>query len=652
MKNRLLFLLFFGIIFQATYAQNELYLTGRAYQADSILLRWAPYNSATWNICNNGTYRIERFTLKRKKEPLDIPEKSNELTAELMPIVVWEKLKGGNQYIDLAAQALYGTSFEMKGLSAITSDYERRFSFSLYSADHSFYTAQLLGLGIVDKAVRFGDSYVYRISCHSGNFQSDTAYFAISPDDLIVLPKPLGLKGKRNETKATLEWDNKTYNNTYIDYEVFKSKDGISYQNCTSIGGITFTKSDKNYFQDSLKTQETTLWYKIRGVTIFGDAGPFSEPIKLQNLPEKEPLPNLMEHRFNSDSVLLLFDAPVHDSSIKIQLGPTASGPFKTVAFTANENRCSILKPSSLSYIRLYSYDRVGNSYLLHIPDTIPPFAVQDFTITEHSDSLLLRWSPSSSKDILGYRIFLSKSKKNDINEITHVPITDTIFTLTKPRLTEPTDLFFKVISVDQNHNSDPIGTSANIHINSSWTPALPQINSVLNTSRGVKITWNSTTDPWEYIVLKRLNQSNNTHQIVDPFASEHFYFEDSTVINSTIYTYQLVGRSLIDGNEYANPSQKIQYFNKSSDQSSVTLSAKSNRKLLGIELQWNTPTATSYFVLYKAEGNGPFYQYQKLDQPYFIDQQVQHRKKYRYAVKSISEYQVSNLSNQITLSY
>src|SRR5258708_33903056 len=81
----------------------------------TILLRWAPTNSLTWLQANQKGYRIERYLMTRKNEVIKKPERILITPAPLKPkpLKQWKTDARKNDYSAIAAQAIYGISFQV-----------------------------------------------------------------------------------------------------------------------------------------------------------------------------------------------------------------------------------------------------------------------------------------------------------------------------------------------------------------------------------------------------------------------------------------------------------------------------------------------------------------------------------------------------------
>ncbi len=142
-------------------------------QKDKVLLRWAADNPIAWKRANAYGYIIERITLKRDGQLLEKPEiiKLTKSPIKPLPLAAWESTVSTNDNAAIAAQAIYGESFEVQGqqgeLAQIVNkaqELEQRFSFALFAADMDFSVAKMAGLGYVDNTAKANEEYLYRVS--------------------------------------------------------------------------------------------------------------------------------------------------------------------------------------------------------------------------------------------------------------------------------------------------------------------------------------------------------------------------------------------------------------------------------------------------------------------------------------------------------
>ena len=169
---------------------------------NSIMLRWAPTTPLAWQMANKWGYKVERFTVLRNGEALDNPEYAllTPLPFKPRPLDNWEELVNSNDYAAVAAQAIYGETFEMDAgdpdimqVYRKTQELELRFSFALFAADVSRAVASASALFYVDRTAKDNEEYLYRVSTHipAESYRVKVGGVLISLADYAPLPAPL-----------------------------------------------------------------------------------------------------------------------------------------------------------------------------------------------------------------------------------------------------------------------------------------------------------------------------------------------------------------------------------------------------------------------------------------------------------------------------
>ena len=264
-----------------------------------IMIRWAPTDYSTWKQCNQYGYVIEKYTIVKNNQTLNKFEQSQApITLLPKPLAAWETLATNNDYAAAIAQALYGEDFDVtmtnnkpNGTDPVSSminetqKTDQRYTMAMYGADHSFEGAVLAGLAYKDGDVKKGEKYFYRIYAKvpAAIKKIDTATVFIGLADYKPLPKPSDILIQFGDKSAMLSWDFETYKEYYTSYLVERSADGgknftaLSDKPATNLsntedkpgaGAITYL--------DSLGNNDTVYHYRIAGVSLFGDNGPYS----------------------------------------------------------------------------------------------------------------------------------------------------------------------------------------------------------------------------------------------------------------------------------------------------------------------------------------------------------------------------------------
>jgi uncharacterized protein len=176
-------IIFFGlmIVWQQDFAQEaaSIKLLAKA-KSNSIWLRWAPSDPTTWYYGNEVGYQIERYTIAIGSKLTDKPIKVvlNNQPLKPKPLDMWRKDVTINRYSAIAAQAIYGKSFQVSmansnNMTEIVNqarEQEQRFSFALFCADQSFNTAQLSALAWKDSTIKKDERYLYKVYALNPNY--------------------------------------------------------------------------------------------------------------------------------------------------------------------------------------------------------------------------------------------------------------------------------------------------------------------------------------------------------------------------------------------------------------------------------------------------------------------------------------------------
>ncbi|MDH5604138.1 MAG: hypothetical protein OEY51_09360, partial [Cyclobacteriaceae bacterium] len=69
MKKHVLYMILFITSVATGHSQPEdgIRVLARSWRGDSIVLRWGPLSPASWQLCNQYGYGIERYTLRRNE---------------------------------------------------------------------------------------------------------------------------------------------------------------------------------------------------------------------------------------------------------------------------------------------------------------------------------------------------------------------------------------------------------------------------------------------------------------------------------------------------------------------------------------------------------------------------------------------------------
>ena len=296
--------------------------------SDSIMIRWAPANVTAWIICNENGYFIERYTIMRDNRLLPHPEvkKINSMPLKPLPLNEWEPYVMNNKYAAIAAQAIYGETFEISGsgglnpsqIYAKSEEQRQRWSFALYAADISPEVAKISGLLYTDKSVKANEMYLYKIYANNSatsNIKLDTGFVYTGVSDYAPLPVPLEVEAIFSDKVVQLKWNAFVHNHIYIGYFIERSDDqGKTFRKLNEelLLQMYDDESDTEYMYklDSLQKNNMEYQYRIKGVTSFGEEGPWSAIVKGVGKEMINAAPNLTKYSLHETKVDLYWGIP------------------------------------------------------------------------------------------------------------------------------------------------------------------------------------------------------------------------------------------------------------------------------------------------------------------------------------------------------
>lgn len=633
---------------------------GKAFKADSIRLRWSPHDAISWRYCLDKGYQIERYTIKRNHKLLSTAEISLQTEVNKQPLTQWQETSVKDKFQVLAAQAIFGNRFEITKISDIHSDLEQRYSFSLLAADFSYETALLSGLAYTDRNIEYGSTYVYRINCKStfSEINIDSTWIRVSPDELNPLPKPIGLDAVWSDSLVSINWNRKILKSIYNRYNLFKSANGIEYIPIETFASINFIDKEGNqYYIDTVKNVTDELYYKIRGSNIFGELGPFSEPIKVSPPIIIQNLPQIIDHNLEKgDVTLILDDTIVTNDILKVEGSKSIKGPYDEleVKFYGTKNLL-VRNPSEFTFLRCAKGDRYSLPYFINYLDSIPPNPPADIDINfEEGKGIVMNWSSNSEDDLLGYRVFKKLKRKGQLFEVVGHIITDTLFVDTTEYQFNGDTLFYTIIAEDRRHNRS--GQSSVIHFTlpDRTPPPSPSFHNISQMKSGILLEWKNPDIRQSFSTfLYRRSLNESTWKLISVFPSRRESFLDTLLDKSIMYYYTLVN---ID--PFYNESEPIEPIGLTFIPEQVvphvnSLKANVNRKAKTISLKWIHIAEAKEYHIYRNINGGVLRLYQQIKKNHFEDSNLRRKTQYGYAIKVIDkEGNSSKLCETVTVKY
>lgn len=677
------------ILAQEEKKEPSIRVMAHAYY-DSIAIRWAPDNPVAWQLLNKYGYFMERYTLMQDGKVQDDPEFISFFSQPLKPRPVedWEGVIDQDDYIAIAAQAIYGETFELStghspGVMQVINksrEVEQRFSFALFSADMSKVAAHYAALGHVDKSVKKSEKYVYKIysAVPSNILEIDTGYVFVGLDDHRPLPRPRYLEAQTGDRAAMISWNHSYFKDLYVAYRLERSDDdGKTYSPVTDLPIVNTEaregmKSGRTYKLDSLPGNYKSYYYRVRGITPFGDYGPSSDTLVVMG---KQPLtayPMINGHEISEkeDRVGLSWEFdPTFESQVKgfevIRSNKANTG----YAVISESNIPSQVRdfedtsPRSTNYYKIVAIGLGGerkesHPYLVQLQDSIPPAIPGNIKARIDSSGLVtLQWAPNTENDLLGYRVYRANFKNNEFTQITHEAIAASNFqdTVTLNTLTEK--IYYKILAVDQRFN--PSGMSKAVEINRPDVipPVSPVITRVVSADDGVKLEWtrSSSEDVIAHRIYRR-HENSRGWTLIRSFDDTTTFYVDDTQLLPSRYLYTMI--AIDDAQLESKPAKPV--WGKLLDRGirpeieDIIVVVDRLEKEVRLTWQYDNPGLKSYLV-YRSESGEPLTLYRSIEATAFgfRDQDLVENTSYKYRVKAVYKNGAeSRFSDEVMVRY
>lgn len=676
------FLLFFleqSFFAQSTEALPEVMVIARA-QEDKILLRWTLNTPSSWRKGNKYGYILERYTISRDRKTLIRPEKliinQNFMPA---PMIEWEAIMETSDMGAIMAQALWGEDFEVEGGEGLTAiinkagQQQQRFAFGLYAADQDFIIAQKAGLGYIDTTVKSNEKYLYKVYSNIPETELATkeggVYIGLM--DYEPLPEPVDFVGVFQDGATLLSWDSKLLKDTYNSYILERSADGQSF---TPLSDVPYTdiqqtgqkEQSRTLFIDSIQNNKSYL-YRIKGVTSFGEKGPYSNVVTGSGKSVLKYVPHLTTKKLVSDTeVALGWEFPKEGmdkiKSFTLKRADRDKGPYKPVVEgilpTARSIRYNKLRRNN--YFKITAIGKQNNqrdsfAMLVQPIDSIPPERPVGLEGKVDSTGVVqLQWTPNTEEDILGYQIYRGNLKKEEYSQLTKTPFVQHTFVDTVKVESLNSKVYYQVVAVDQRYNRSEFSEVLELTKPDIIPPTSPVFTSYEIIDGTVYLEWanSSSEDVAAHYVYRKTKGDTNWNLIVQSPKFKNTTYKDKQVEEGKFYSYTILAMDQSGLESQPSPPISLQ-IPKTKAQSSIkgfygTINTYEKR----IELSWrNKIPNLQAFQLYRKVNDNPMELYREIPATAnrFLDQTLTINTKYTYLLRAVfKDGSYSNYSKQI----
>lgn len=640
---------------------------------DTVLLRWAPKEVSTLRNGLEHGFIIERIETSSGSSFIgNLTLKTFELAPSTEKLSLGSNPEKTKQY-----GAMLDGFLKDKGMK--TEDQQYLFGVLLLTAGADNVLADFMNLYFMDTTIDNKKSYIYKVSVQSNDEASfEIKVNASKKSQHWSFGSLVGAAKNRNK-EIFLSWNAAQLQRDYSAYWIERSSDSIHYSRVNQLPYFFFRSSDDKDkklidFIDTTAISGETYFYRINGISHFGESGGYSNivKIKLKKVLEgyvrldtiyANKMDRLIEGRYipldkkdqKNLKEFVLFRSKEKHTGFEVVDKVEASG----VDFNFTTN--SLLESGDRYYYKIgavstdddtiYSFTR----YFFTL-DQIPPSKPNGLEGVINEEGIVsLKWINNSEDDIRGYRVFRSNSLKEEFVEVSKDFITtnDFLDTLRLNNLTS--DIYYKIAAVDLNYNNSKHSDIVKLNKPDTIAPVPCVFSNYSSDQKGLKLEWyNSSSKDVKLNQLYRKNASGSDIKVIS-WNDSLSVFADSLAILGSKNTYFIKTEDL-SGN--TSSSELFTVIYETGKRPSVKgLKGEVNREAKIIKLTWESLNENVYSIkIYRAkdEGNyklietirdGKIVEY--IDSDLYINNQYRYKMKVTYQSGVSSEY-----SNEVLLVY
>ncbi|RBL89431.1 fibronectin type III domain-containing protein [Chitinophaga flava] len=645
-------------------------------QEHRILLRWAVNQPAAWKLANQYGFMIERYTVLKNGHAYTVKdgvEKVLLTKAPLKPYPLekWADIMKRSDDAAVIAQGLYGESFTVTGgkqdmatIVNMSNEQEQRFSFSLLAADRNFEAAQMAGWGYVDNTANPDEKYVYRIYTvvPATKMKIDTAGVFIGIKDFQPLPQPKDLYGNFGDKTVMLSWNYRLLKDVYSSYYIERSTDGTHFTKLSDLPVINLNENDartpsRMFYTDTLQENNQQYYYRVTGLTSFGESGPPSAVTSGSGKQMLAYVPNIKAAGIiNESSATLEWEFAKEGETLidHFELDQSADatqGSYKTInnKIKSVQRKITVNSLMPVNYFIITAVDKNGNKrssfpYLVQPVDSVPPATPADLTaVIDSAGHVTLKWKDNTEPDLKGYVILKSNLKNEEAAVLNEEPVTIAQFRDSVGLRSLNSKVYYAVMALDQRLNRSKPTPFVEVTKPDKIPPVSPVFKGYDANDGHITLSWinSSSADVATHKLYRKNADSVQAPWIlVKEFpGKETAGYTDGQVVNGQTYLYNIVAVDNSNNVSLPAPTLTVTVFTAAVTPAVKNLQAAANRTEKRIEVSWgyNNNEVVEYQV-YKAVNKGAVTLWKVVNANIQLlnDTEIFANNNYRYAVRAV----------------
>lgn len=563
--------LFILLAIPGIFIAQNLSVKARAI-SDTIQVRFAPADYDTWRAGIETGYQL---LIKKLDADGNLISITNSDIIYPTPENQWGDLSS-NESLGLAHALMYDMDqaiYEgVQGAYTQEEDRINRYGFAMFAADMSLEAAGHMGLLYTDIDIELGYQYQYQIFVPGGSAFSNMAIVNTNVPD--PLPAPDSLSVYFGDEEFTLLWYKVNLESYYTSYVVEYSTDGgntfqamnenplINLETAAEEEGLN---NDFMIYRDSIDNHIEEYQFRVKGKSLFGEEGPYSEVVSGKGQPRPFPLIPLITEVLEMEDSSFKIDWSLNedyaDSISHINIWRYLNYPddpiiINPIPLDKTARTFSDYTAGDVNHYRLEVIDINDNPVFSPIAlaqriDSIPPAPPQGLvgvvdTILDSISIIRLSWLPNAEEDFKGYHVYKGNSAEEEAFILTSSgAIGDTVYLDTIYNFAIGEYAFYKLKAVDFNGNHSSFSDTISVARPDLIPPVPPVFKGTPTRSRNsdAVLSWinspskdvvsyelqrkpvdSESPAEWETIMTRDAGQEMRGEYLAEEIASTYWY--------------------------------------------------------------------------------------------------------------------------------
>lgn len=505
---------------------------------DSVVLRWAPIDAATWRHHNAHGYKVERVEISTGTSPNGPVELLT--TTPLLPLsleALKQRFGPEHPYAPVIAQAIYGDAFvatpsaaEPGNLVAGSDELSMRYSFCLLFADIDASIADAQGLRYVDRNVKSDAVYLYRVISLDES-SADTSVIGVNRmHGAEIVPHGPVIQPKEKDGSVQLQWDRDPAQEQFSAYWIERSERNDPWKRTNKRPYIPMDKEiEKQYdlfiYEDSSAVNYVPYDYRVVGITAFGMASTAGPIVRAMGRDlTAPPSPEMKGVKDENGKLVVRWEQPdgaADLSGFRVEKAAVANGEYYPLHTGLLPKTARSFTDTSTfllgeNHYHVIALDTAGNTSVSlggygSMMDSIAPLPpIKLYGSIDTNGVVTVEWEQGKELDLMGYRVFFANALDHEFNNLTPEPLATLIWHDTIPLRTLTKEIYYKVVAVDRNFNHSAFSGILTLHKPDMVAPVSPVLSTYLVTDSVVSISFipSSSDDVQAHKIYRRKEES------------------------------------------------------------------------------------------------------------------------------------------------